>query len=343
MRWIFIFLLNFTVRAEINEIRQNQLDSLVTNMDKETLRNLDSLHYYIYHCGLSDEERVFMFYGLFATHYKYDFKRKKSKNQPEYTAYYTAYRRSGVCRDFAALFKELCDRSNIPCVVALGRVKVSFVETIYDFVKWKLHTSNHAWNIVKFNNSWHLMDPTWSTISRIEKFYGEDKQGRKIYLGKVKIPTRIYYDTPSEIFYAERNAVHPAYYILDKVPSYKSSFRKISKRILIDSVYQYAGILDSLATNKMFHLSKDFQSRLKQYSGRNIYNYYLLMDLQFLDLKRSPINKLTVADCENHLVAFENKIKYLKDQNSIDYLWLFTEHKERVKKYMSRLNRKAIT
>jgi len=340
MRWIsFLFLFSFNIHAEITPVRKKQLDSIVSNISKEVIRNLDSLHNRLHVIALSDEERVFMFYGLFATHFKYDDARKNSKTQPEYTAEYTAYKRSGVCRDFAALFKELCNKSKIQCVIALGRIKDPLMKRFSSALFRTNRLPNHAWNIVKFNGKWHLMDPTWSTVLEIQKIYEKDKSGRKIYKGKIKIPSRTYYDSSPEFFYSERNVVHPAFYLSEKIYSYKTSRKKIKKRMIIQKEYNYNPILDSLSFNENYQFSKAFTSQVKGYSGKELINYYLLPYWQFLDLKRTPDQKLKEEDCLIHLKKFETLLNYVEKENGIKYHQLFKYHSEQINKYVLRLKK----
>ena len=338
---LIILLVHFQLGAAITEQRQKQLDSVVTNIPVQTLRHIDSLHQYIHSKATGDEERVFMFYGLFATHYKYDKERANRDRNKEYSPDYTAYRRSGVCRDFANLFKELCDRSRIPCVVALGNVDVAWFRIPRELISGSLKGPNHAWNIVKFNNSWHLMDPTWGTIERTEKYYGKDEKGRKVYLGRVKIPSRTFYDASPERFYEGRTAIHPAYFLSGTVYSYKSLKKKESRRRILESEYDFASILDSLVANKRYVYSSEFIRQTKRYSGRLASGYFLTYEWQYTDLKRSPYHKLTPAMCEEHLREFEALITYIEQENGAELTQEFEKHKLLVGKTIKRLQNKT--
>jgi len=226
---LFLFL-SIYGNSQILEKRRKQLDSLVTNIDKNTLRNLDSLHLYLHSKASNDEERIFMYFGLIAIHYKYDFKRKKDKTAKEYSVYYIAQKKSGVCRDFAVIFKELCLRSDIPCVLAYGQARGTLWDEIKAGFKKRIKRVNHVWNIVKINNVWRPVDPTWSGIDSIRKYYSYGDNKRKRYAGKVKISNRSYYDKVPMDFYLRRTAIHPAYYCMDNIYTYKTSMKIYSKR-----------------------------------------------------------------------------------------------------------------
>ena len=146
---IFVIITSTACYAEIMEPRQKQLDSFVTNLPRDYVRDLDSAHYYMNREGRNNEERVFMFYGFFGIHFKYDHNRAVQKQDvKEYSPYYTCRKRSGVCRDFSVLFKELCDRSGIPCFIALGRAKPGMKRALKDIVFMRMRAPSHAWNVV---------------------------------------------------------------------------------------------------------------------------------------------------------------------------------------------------
>jgi hypothetical protein len=65
------------------------------------------------------------------------------------------YDNTAVCEGYAKLFKVLCDKFNIPCLIVL-------------------EDGNHMWNYVKMdNNKWYLVDVTWddSTSGYSHKYF----------------------------------------------------------------------------------------------------------------------------------------------------------------------------
>lgn len=308
--------------AQLSSARQKQLDSLVTNLPREAIRNLDSAHFYMYNAGLNDEERVFMFYGFFGIHFKYDYKRLADGNSAkEYTPYYTCKRRSGVCRDFAALFKELCDRSNIPCVVAGGRVTPRIKRWMMDLVTFRMNSPTHAWNIVKYNDSWHLMDPTWTQVQSIDKYYSTDENGRRKYVTRAKRPNRKYYDTEPHIFYDKRSAELPAFYLMDSaVPTYRTADRGLFRKKIYANWLEYNDILDSLSTNPWYVLREDYSELEKSYCGKygsNGFEWHYLSS--FLELKRSPYDPLSIELCETQIERLMQLSAYLQSTNNKNY------------------------
>lgn len=64
----------------------------------------------------------------------------------------------GVCEEYAQSFKKLADLMNIEAMVIKGYVRNS----AYDIGRVP-QTTNHAWNAVKIENRWILLDATWAS------------------------------------------------------------------------------------------------------------------------------------------------------------------------------------
>lgn len=65
-----------------------------------------------------------------------------------------------VCDGYSRLFKTLCDLCHIECVIITGTSKT----TIADIGKLPTK-SDHAWNAIKLNGQWQLIDATWGAGS----------------------------------------------------------------------------------------------------------------------------------------------------------------------------------
>lgn len=341
MRLTLLFcLFTFFGIGQIPEDRQQQLDSIVTNLDKDILRNLDSLHHTLHFAGTNDEERVFLFFGLIAIQYKYDHARKGDKNAKEYTPHYVAFKRRGVCRDFALIFDELCRRSEIPCVIATGQTKVPPWEGFANIFKRKIKKVNHAWNVIKYNDEWHPIDPTWSKIDSIKKYYSYDESGRRKYAGRAKISNREYYDKAPKDFYLKRTAVHPAFYCMDTIYTYKTSKKKYKNRKVYAVDYDYAAVLDSLDASEDYRLRYAYQESIRQYTSFNYIGAAIVRDFKFAEIKHSKFDPLTSQSCDAHLTELERKLTIIEAEQGYDLEHLFLEHKTDVLKLKKKLERR---
>ena len=66
-------------------------------------------------------------------------------------------RGTGVCEGYASLFKLLCRKAKINCVVVRGYGRTSMTDI------GKPYNTNHAWNAVKVDGKWRLVDACWGS------------------------------------------------------------------------------------------------------------------------------------------------------------------------------------
>lgn len=65
--------------------------------------------------------------------------------------------KTGVCEEYAQSFKKICDLLGIEAEVIKGYTRNSANE-----IGTTASTTNHAWNAVKINGDWLLLDATWA-------------------------------------------------------------------------------------------------------------------------------------------------------------------------------------
>ncbi|HFA49362.1 MAG TPA: hypothetical protein ENJ95_10130 [Bacteroidetes bacterium] len=75
--------------------------------------------------------------------------------------------KKGVCEDYSQIFKTMCGAAGLEAVVVTGNAR--------DFHKphRNAHNNPHAWNAVKIDGQWHLLDATWAagyTDPAVKKF-----------------------------------------------------------------------------------------------------------------------------------------------------------------------------
>lgn len=107
----------------------------------------------------NDLEKVRSIYVWIAHNINYDYniiaqnKLGTSENARRQSAYYVYKSRKAVCEGYANLFNEMCQYANIRSKMVTGLVKDTDGEVA---------NIGHAWNSFKINNTWHLVDVTWS-------------------------------------------------------------------------------------------------------------------------------------------------------------------------------------
>jgi len=93
-----------------------------------------------------------------ALNIKYDAESFLSRNVPAQNYENTLMSGLAVCDGYSALFKRICDELEIECLRVSGYARgVGSTIFLPDFI-WN---SNHAWNMVKLDNDWYLIDCTW--------------------------------------------------------------------------------------------------------------------------------------------------------------------------------------
>ena len=79
--------------------------------------------------------------------------------QPQDVATCLRTRRS-VCEGYANVFKAFCDATDLVCEKVLGYSRgVGYSHSTYE----NPNDSNHAWNIVRLDGDWYLVDCTWDS------------------------------------------------------------------------------------------------------------------------------------------------------------------------------------
>lgn len=82
-----------------------------------------------------------------------------------YYAEKTLASKKGICNDYASLFKVLCNKAGIECKIILGDIRMDRGGSVFDL--------GHAWNAVRIDAKWKLIDVTWCagyTDSNVTKF-----------------------------------------------------------------------------------------------------------------------------------------------------------------------------
>jgi hypothetical protein len=121
--------------------------------DKDILR----LTYQLTHRFEKTEEKVRAVYFWITANIKYDTNLLRDKSKIARTYQEVLDRKKDVCNGYAMLFKAMMDKIGIECEIISGYSKG------YNYEIGNVFNENnsHAWNAVKINNEWKLIDATW--------------------------------------------------------------------------------------------------------------------------------------------------------------------------------------
>lgn len=166
-------------------------------------RNTEALANQISNDFSTEKDKAYAVYAWIALQIKYDVEKflkpskidsytyrtqeeldQKIQKGKEKTAATTLKKGKGVCEDYSTLYAEVCKHLNLQCEIVHGIAK-----TDYRDIGKKNLRSNHAWNVVKIEDKWELVDVTWGA-------------GYVDFKEKVFIPeyTSVYFMTDPELF-----------------------------------------------------------------------------------------------------------------------------------------------
>jgi len=176
---IFILFFSFTISAQ----NYSKVDQMVKNYPLN-FNNIDELANRINSDFNIDEEKIRALYSWLSLNIKYDSsndifdindyrityynlsdKKRQLKRRKINRLEKKLKTKKAACIDYSEIFKEVCDRIGILSEVVIGYSKT----TINDIENDKSY-KNHAWNAVKINGNWQLIDITWASVAKNEIF-----------------------------------------------------------------------------------------------------------------------------------------------------------------------------
>lgn len=132
------------------------IDEHALHAPAEAEATLEDLAAYLAAPAQNDEERARAIYRWIAANIDYDVAGMMAA-RIERTPEKVLAERKGVCSEYSTLFSRLCELSGLEAVVIEGYGK-GYGYTVGSKVQ---DQSNHAWNGVKIDGVWRLVDPTW--------------------------------------------------------------------------------------------------------------------------------------------------------------------------------------
>ncbi len=167
----FFFLISLTAKSQ----NFTSVDNLVLNYPR--FSKVEDLSNRIKKDFNSDEDKVRAAFLWLTKNIRYNLQEYYNPTQRSYNFRYSteeekqqklqaikdkivveAFRnKTGVCEEYAQSFKKICDLLNIEAQVIKG-----YVRNIADEIGKPSNNTNHAWNAVKLNHKWIVLDATWA-------------------------------------------------------------------------------------------------------------------------------------------------------------------------------------
>jgi len=195
-------------------------------------------------------------------------------------------RKEAICWGFSTLFKAMCDEVNIPCEVISGYGKTNMN------AKPDLKSPNHAWNSVKIDSVWFLLDATWDsnvigTVSDFEQKYGYT-----------------YFLTPSKYFLVNHLPADPNWQLLD-CPITPEEYK-----LSVDAIVVLAERKGCEQTGETVALAE-----------MSIHDKRLMTAIKAYEYNPTKLNRRELAfaqlDYEAHLTEISERLQLTKDFDSL--------------------------
>ena len=151
----------------------------------------------------SEQDKVSQFYDWLTHRVAYDVKRFQRHQTNVQALTKTLSRRKGLCRDYAAVFDALCQEAGIASFTVVGYAKGHGYCPGDTFFK-----AEHAWNAVRIDSQWHLLDATWGS--------GYLTKNRKTRLVFVRNPTKDWFLTAPTSMCHNHLPVDPCWQLLEQ-------------------------------------------------------------------------------------------------------------------------------
>jgi hypothetical protein len=156
------------------------IDSKFTNMSSSDQSSIDNLVNFISKNASNDMDKVRLIHKWITNNISYDANCFFNNSCGSMSAESVFVSKKAVCQGYANLFKLLADKLSIKSYIVSGYAN--------GYGGIDLSKTNHAWNSVKIDGQWYLIDTTWSA-----GYINDQKQF-------TKSPSDAYFLTPPNQF-----------------------------------------------------------------------------------------------------------------------------------------------
>ena len=124
-------------------------------------QTVDAVTESLTHSVTNDSEKVVRIYEWITKNVRYESRYQQHRVEGDTSLWQEPYnvilRKKAVCIGYAKLFRAMCQSAKIECYVVIGFAKST---------KGTLENDEHAWNVVKINANWFVLDATWGINSK---------------------------------------------------------------------------------------------------------------------------------------------------------------------------------
>ncbi|MEM6378944.1 MAG: transglutaminase domain-containing protein [Bacteroidota bacterium] len=259
----------------------------IIDIDLKAVTDVTILSQQITKSAKTDLEKVTNIYQWLIKNINYDQKAYKNGNRRINRSNADILKRKkAICWGYASLFKAMCEAVNIPCEVISGYGKTT-IGQVPD-----LESPNHAWNAVKIDSNWRLLDATWDsgTIGNMSLF--EQKFGYTYFL------------PPANYFIVNHLPANPDWQLLD------CPISTVDYRLTADKIVALAAKTDCEKDNE-----------LPQFERLNIHEKRITTATKAYQYNPTKANERELAyaqlDYEAYLTEIAERLQVAKNYDSL--------------------------
>jgi len=141
------------------------IDQYALGTPESVAKSVDSLAAYLAQPAKNDFEKTRAIYRWITQNISYDFSAYLTKSYGSTRAADVLTSRSSVCEGYSGLFNALAKSAGLEVVTISGWAK-GYSYKAGDQINGP---TNHAWNAVKINGGWYLIDSTWGAGSIVQQ------------------------------------------------------------------------------------------------------------------------------------------------------------------------------
>ena len=309
---IIIFSFLFIQQVFTDDNRFEYIDNYALNTPKSAEKSLFGLIQYLTRPCKNEKEKARVIFSWIAHRITYNVRALKKRKNIDTSPEAVLESRNSICDGYARLFQELAEQAGLETTMISGYSKD------YNYQPGSIFTgqANHAWNAIKINGHWYLLDVTWGAgyldiNSKFNRHFND-----------------YYFFTPPEEFIYNHFPDKTQWQLLDK-PVSKKDFEQLA--CLKSAFFQY-GL--KLISHKKWFIKTDSKLMVTFYAKQNIQLIAIVLkDNQELD------NHLTFTQRSDQSV----QIYSLFPDKSTFILRIFVKNKKDPGKYQWALDYKVET
>ncbi len=222
------------------------MDQYAFNTPASNSNSIESLAKYFSAKASNDYEKARLIYSWIAKNINYDDDGYNTGNYNDCTANTVFKTKRAVCEGYSNLYASIAEKCGLEVKVISGYAKGYSYKIGQKFLK-----TNHAWNSVKIDGDWKLLDVTWG------EGYGKNVDGK---LKSVKKYTDYWFCTDPHEFIFKHLPQKPADQLIDQ-PISKLEYEllpEVDEDIFCLGV-SAKDILSKMLTDKKFRIPNAYQ------------------------------------------------------------------------------------